>query len=109
MARSNGNNLKKESIPSLRGAIYDRNGIAMSWNGETGREYGEVAGSGHVLGYIGMPTKEILEDNKNISSDDIVGKDGTEEWYDKFLRGVSGSKAYGKRLPRQYYLGKRSG
>ncbi|MEK9161593.1 MAG: penicillin-binding transpeptidase domain-containing protein [Patescibacteria group bacterium] len=92
LARSNGNNLKKESIPSLRGAIYDRNGIAMSWNGEAGREYGEVVGSGHVLGYVGIPTKEILKDNKNISSDEIVGKDGIEEWYDKFLRGVAGVK-----------------
>ena len=92
LARSNRNSLKKELIPSLRGAIYDRNGIAMSWNGELGREYGEVVGSGHVLGHIGMPTKEILENNKNISSDEIVGKDGIEERYDKLLRGLPGIK-----------------
>lgn len=92
LARSNRNSLKKEFIPSLRGPIYDRNDIAMSWNGESGREYGEVVGSGHILGYVGMPTKEILETNKNISSEDIVGKDGIEEWYDKFLRGSPGVK-----------------
>lgn len=90
LARSNRNSLKKELVPSLRGAIYDRNGIAMSWNGETGREYGDVVGSGHILGYIGMPTKEILENNKNISPDEIVGKDGIEDQYDKILRGFPG-------------------
>ena len=90
LARSNRNSLKKELMPSLRGAIYDRNGVAMSWNGENGREYGEVVGSGHILGYTGLPTKEILESDKNISSEEIVGKDGIEEWYDKFLRGTHG-------------------
>jgi penicillin-binding protein 2 len=48
----------------------------------------------HVLGYVGEVSKKQLEDPKfqerGIKSGDIIGKDGLEATYDRFLRGVDG-------------------
>ena len=91
-ARSERNSFKKENITPLRGAIYDNNETALVWNGEEGRMYADIPGLGHTLGYTGLPSKEDFKKNPEISSEDIIGKDGLEEKYEETLSGISGIK-----------------
>lgn len=91
-ARSERNSFKKENITPLRGAVYDSAGTALVWNGEDGRMYADILGLGHILGYTGLPSKEDFKKNPDISSEDIMGKDGLEEKYEEILRGISGVK-----------------
>ena len=91
-ARSERNSFKKESITPLRGAIYDSAGTVLVWNGEEGRMYADIPGLGHILGYTGLPSKEDFKKKPDTSSEDIIGKDGLEEKYEEFLKGISGIK-----------------
>ena len=91
-ARSERNSFKKENITPLRGAIYDRTGTVLVWNGEEGRMYADIPGLGHILGYTGLPSKEDFKKKPDISSENMVGKDGIEEKYEELLGGNSGIK-----------------
>jgi len=91
-ARSERNSFKKENIIPLRGAIYDSNGTALVWNGEEGRMYSDTPGLGHILGYIGLPSREDFKKKPDILSEGMFGKDGIEEKYDEILRGILGVK-----------------
>ena len=91
-ARSERNSFKKENITPLRGAIYDRAGTVLVWNGEEGRMYADIPGLGHILGYTGLPSKEDFKKKPDISSENMVGKDGIEEKYEELLGGNSGIK-----------------
>ena len=79
------NSFKKENITPLRGAIYDRTGTVLVWNGEEGRMYADIPGLGHILGYTGLPSKEDFKKKPDISSENMVGKDGIEEKYEELL------------------------
>lgn len=48
----------------------------------------------HVIGYVGEVSEKELEAGKKtgLQPGDIVGKDGIEDLYDKYLRGVNGSR-----------------
>ena len=92
VARSERNSFKKERIIPLRGAIYDRNGAVLVWNGENGRTYADFFGLGHVLGYIGLPSKENFQEKPGLASEEMIGKDGLEEKYDEILKGIAGIK-----------------
>lgn len=48
--------------------------------------YGPVMA--HITGYVGPPTREDLR--KRIHSNQLVGKNGIEKYYDRQLRGVDG-------------------
>lgn len=89
-ARSEKNSFKKERITPLRGAIYDRNGVALAWNGEKKRSYAGIVGLSHLLGYTSLPSAEELKNISEITPDEYVGKDGVEKNYDAELRGVTG-------------------
>lgn len=91
-ARSEKNIFKKEKIIPLRGVIYDKNGIALAWNGEVGRAYASTTGLSHVLGYVGLPAKKDFKKTPDIGSEEIVGKDGVEKKYNEILRGTAGIK-----------------
>jgi len=91
-ARSERNSFKKENIIPLRGAIYDSNETALVWNGEEGRMYADLPGLGHILGYTGLPSKEDFKKNPDISSENMIGKDGIEGKYDEILKGILGIK-----------------
>ena len=54
--------------------------------------YADIPGLGHTLGYTGLPSKEDFKKNPEISSEDIIGKDGLEEKYEETLSGISGIK-----------------
>lgn len=57
------------------------------------REYLSEALS-HIVGYVGAPTKEDVEENRDIKLIDSVGKSGLEAYYDDILRGINGKKVY---------------
>ncbi|RJQ32319.1 hypothetical protein C4572_01200 [Candidatus Parcubacteria bacterium] len=90
--RSERNTLKKERIAPLRGVIYDRNGVILAWNSEDGRSYADMPGLSHVLGYTGLASKEEMDKNSHLFTDEMIGKEGIEESYNDLLRGMDGVK-----------------
>jgi len=48
--------------------------------------------TGHVLGYLGQPTKEELARNPRYQGSELVGKRGVEQTYDEVLRGERGQR-----------------
>ncbi|HEU5161707.1 MAG TPA: penicillin-binding protein 2, partial [Thermoanaerobaculia bacterium] len=52
--------------------------------------YGTMAA--HVLGYMGEATEKDMEEDPSLKLGDLVGKKGVELVYDKFLRGVDGTR-----------------
>ena len=52
--------------------------------------YGTMAA--HVLGYMGEANEKDMEEDPSLKLGDLVGKKGVELVYDKFLRGVDGTR-----------------
>lgn len=90
-SRSVNNKLKKEIIIPMRGVVYDRNNIILAWNGEEERLYADMDGLSHTLGYLGLPSKEDVEFDKNIILNSAVGKSGVEKNFEEKLRGIVGT------------------
>lgn len=90
--RSEKNSLRQTSIIPNRGVIYDRRGEKLAWNEPEARKYAGFSGLAHVLGYVGLPSKEDMNTYKNISTLSYVGKDGVEKKYNELLFGTSGIK-----------------
>lgn len=44
----------------------------------------------HVVGYVGLPTKDDLATNSNMSLIDVVGRAGLEAYYNDYLKGTNG-------------------
>lgn len=55
------------------------------------RDY-QVAFGANVFGFITQVNDKIIEKNKYYNSGDLIGKQGVEESYEDFLRGVKGVK-----------------
>jgi cell division protein FtsI/penicillin-binding protein 2 len=53
---------------------------------------GEVGA--HVIGYIGKPTEQDLDERDDINGEDVLGKAGVERAYDEVLQGVPGIVEY---------------
>ncbi|MES3031107.1 MAG: penicillin-binding transpeptidase domain-containing protein [Patescibacteria group bacterium] len=93
--RSENNRLRHTPIFAPRGVIYDRNGVELAWNAPSddpdiaSREYKEVEGLGHVLGYVQYPTKDSAG---FYYREDFEGVDGVEKYYDALLQGENGIK-----------------
>ncbi|MBI2013757.1 MAG: hypothetical protein HYS87_02960 [Candidatus Colwellbacteria bacterium] len=64
---------------------------SISVEGDYKRHYVSPAFS-HVLGYVGLPTKEDLESNEKINLLDSIGKAGLEKYYNDILLGRHGEK-----------------
>lgn len=90
--RSESNSLKRVSVPAPRGIIYDRNEVPLAWNDTVGRLYVKESGLGHLMGYVGLPTKEEIQASSTLSAVDLVGKAGVERKYNSLLTGVDGKK-----------------
>jgi penicillin-binding protein 2 len=88
--RSENNRLRSILIPPNRGIVYDRNNEKLAWNGEDSRLYMQKPGIGHILGFVGLPSKDDLENNKDILLNSTIGKDGVEEKYEDILMGKYG-------------------
>ncbi|MBI5401376.1 hypothetical protein HZB05_00925 [Candidatus Wolfebacteria bacterium] len=54
------------------------------------REYDKNGIFSHVLGYVGVASKEDLESDSDLLLNDLVGKAGLELYYNKELRGENG-------------------
>ncbi len=89
-AASKDNQLRHIPIFAPRGVIYDRNQVALAFNGES-RSYIQENGFGHLLGYVGLPSKKDLE-NDTYYPNEIVGRQGLEQTYENLLRGTPGLK-----------------
>lgn len=56
------------------------------------RQYGSLAGLGHIIGYIGKVTAEDLDRRPELLPTAYVGKAGIEQSYDEFLQGKPGTE-----------------
>jgi len=88
--RSENNSFRVISILPNRGIIYDRNGEKLAWNGIESRDYTEMPGLSNLLGYVGMPTKEEMSREENISPEVLIGKAGIEKRNQDSLAGNPG-------------------
>ena len=99
-ALSEENRLGHSIIIAERGIIYDRNGVPVAWNvpHDTGngsfdefydRRYASTTGSGHVLGYVSLPARDVYG---VYYREGIEGVSGVELAYDTVLGGKNGTK-----------------
>lgn len=91
-ARSERNRLRPEVLFAERGAIVDRNGVALVYNeeGEDGfvRRVYEYPGFSHLLGYVSYPKKDS---SGNFYETKIEGLNGVEEAMNAALSGENGT------------------
>jgi penicillin-binding protein 2 len=92
--KSENNRLKNTLVFSNRGVIYDRNENKLAWNvsGDNNedfslRKYSILSGLSHVIGYIKYPSKDS---SGFYYSEDYIGKDGVEKYYNNILSGKNG-------------------
>ena len=93
---SENNRLQKIPIFAERGVIFDRNGVPLAWNVPAPndepflhRAYKEGGGYGHLLGYVGYPTRDKAG---FFWRQNIEGKTGIEKVFSEYLSGINGSK-----------------
>ncbi len=96
--KSENNVLRTKPIFAERGIIYDRNGVELAWNVESGdkniflhRRYIDETGFGHILGYVNYPAADA---DGNYWRSYIEGKAGLEKKYNKELSGENGSSIF---------------
>ena len=94
LAKSENNRLKNTIVFSNRGVIYDRNDNKLSWNIVSDqnpefylRKYSTLSGLSHTVGYVKYPSKDS---SGFYYSEDFVGKDGVEKYYNNILSGSNG-------------------
>ena len=46
----------------------------------------------HLIGYVGYPSEKELKENPNLRPDTLIGKSGVEKIFDRYLRGIYGTK-----------------
>jgi penicillin-binding protein 2 len=90
--RAEKNKLKQEIILPPRAVIGDRNEVKLAWNEGELRNYINLPGFSHLLGYLGLPSKNDLEKGGDILMNVMIGKDGIERKYEDFLKGARGIK-----------------
>lgn len=56
------------------------------------RQYYDSKANAHLLGYIGIASKNDLFENPEFSLNDTIGKAGLESYYNKELRGKNGQR-----------------
>jgi penicillin-binding protein 2 len=94
---SENNRLHQIPIFSERGVVFDRNNIPLAWNIPAPqedepflhRQYIEGGGFGHLLGYVGYPTRDT---SGFFWRESVIGKAGIEKKYSDYLSGQNGSK-----------------
>ncbi len=96
LALAEDNRLHEIPIFSERGVVFDRNNIPLAWNVPATqdepflhRQYIEGGGFGHLLGYVGYPTRDT---SGIFWRESIIGKAGIEKKYSDYLSGQNGSK-----------------
>ncbi|MDB4983845.1 MAG: penicillin-binding protein 2, penicillin-binding protein 2 [Patescibacteria group bacterium] len=102
LARSETNRLHSTPTFADRGVIYDRNGKELAWNvvdqgADTAdnkpdfsvRDYIELPGFAHLIGYVGYPTRDS---SGFFWQNSIIGKSGIEKKLNAALSGTNGQK-----------------
>ncbi len=84
--------LSIRTVTAIEERQYDLPGIVINVRPVRYYPYGNLAA--HVLGYAGEITKEELNQlrEKGYELKDIIGKEGVEKTYDKYLRGTDGGQ-----------------
>lgn len=90
--RAEKNSLEQEIILPPRAVIKDRNGIKLAWTENDSRNYINLPGFSHILGYLGLPSETDLKKEEKILMNVMIGKDGLEKKYETVLRGTRGVK-----------------
>ncbi len=92
--RSENNRLKNTLVFANRGVILDRNNTKLAWNiiGTNNiefslRKYIDLPGLSHILGYLKYPSKDS---SGFYYSEDLIGKDGVEKYYNDILSSKNG-------------------
>ncbi len=81
-------NLTTEEALILEQKIAGLNGVFI--NKRASREYKELSGVAHILGYTGKISKEDLREYPEYYFSDWAGKNGIEAEYEKYLHGDNG-------------------
>jgi len=88
--RSAQNSFKQIPFIPDRGNIYDSKDKLLAWNEEKDRVYVSEAGVSSLLGYLGFPSQEELDNGLVSNPKDLVGKEGMEKKFNDILRGEDG-------------------
>ncbi len=81
-------NLSHETLLLLEPKIQELAGFYIEKN--TVRDYKSASSFSHILGFVGKINKQELENYKDYSITDYIGKSGLEKSYEKILRGQPG-------------------
>src|SRR5207247_1957480 len=83
-------NVPKEVIAAIEEERMDLPGVLIQVEPVRQYPYGTLAA--HVLGYLGEINEQELQGRRSegYESGDLIGKNGVERTYDRFLRGRSG-------------------
>lgn len=92
--RAENNRLRQTPVFAERGLIYDRNHTLLAWNVPNEadnnfslRQYIDLPGLSHVLGYVKYPTKDS---SGFYYREQLGGEDGVEGFYNSALAGTNG-------------------
>lgn len=93
---SNNNRFKEYIVFANRGALFDRNGVPLAWNGLPSplnpvppRLYSDVSGLAHIVGYAKLPQRDT---SGQYYSATYSGAAGAEQFFDSLLTGKNGNK-----------------
>lgn len=67
---------------------------ALEFDEGFARYYSKPMIFSHLLGYVGLVSREDLEKNSNLTQADLKGQDGLEAFYDGYLQGINGFQAF---------------
>ncbi len=85
-------NLSVPAVARVSEVLGDLPGVDVEVQPQ--RDYPQDARGSHLTGYVGAITEDEYEQRKSegYSPNDVIGKDGLEYSYDRYLRGVPGGE-----------------
>lgn len=85
-------NLSVPAVARVSEVLSDLPGVDVEVQPQ--RDYPQGAAASHVTGYVGAITQDEYEQRKSegYSPNDVIGKDGLEYTYDRYLRGLPGGE-----------------
>ena len=82
--------LTMEQVIKIKEHSFELPGISVELGTKRYYPQGEIGEN--FIGFVGMVTKEEIEKDSFYNYDDIIGKQGIEKEYEKFLRGKKGKE-----------------
>jgi penicillin-binding protein 2 len=65
-------------------------GVSVRTRAMRDYDFDPGANAAHLLGYLGSPTQEEVQDDPTLHSGSLIGRGGIEASYDEYLRGTDG-------------------